>query len=173
MSAKRPIPSCDRCFEATNMIIMSKFNTQDLCEKCKRAEEAHPGYAKADEAEFQSVKAGERNFPGIGLPSDLREKMVADIIKSNVHKELLFDAVTGLNDGMWEIMEDGPESCSFCKERLVKTYLEVADVDEQLDLCPKCGLQVLSDFHGKVANELSCVNLAALKLAQADHKELV
>jgi hypothetical protein len=149
---------------------MSKFNPQDLCEKCKRAEEAHPEYSKADEAEFQSVKAGDRNFPGVGLPADLRKKMVADITKSNVYKELLFDALSGLNDGAWEMTEDGPESCSFCKERLVKTYLEVADVDEQLDLCPKCGLHVLSDFHDKTANELSCIKHAVLKLAQADHE---
>jgi hypothetical protein len=38
---------------------------------CKKKERAHPRYAEADAAEVAAVRAGVRNFPGIGKPADL------------------------------------------------------------------------------------------------------
>ena len=38
---------------------------------CAAAERRHPDYARACEAGLAALKAGDRNFPGIGLPPDL------------------------------------------------------------------------------------------------------
>jgi hypothetical protein len=43
-----------------------------LCLDCKKKEEAHPAYERARKAEQDAVRRGDRNFPGIGLPPDLR-----------------------------------------------------------------------------------------------------
>lgn len=47
---------------------MSMFNTQIICMDCKDSEKNHPRYKEAQEAELKAVQAGNRNFPGIGLP---------------------------------------------------------------------------------------------------------
>lgn len=39
--------------------------------QCKAAEQAHPKYEEAHAAEVAAVKAGDRNFPGIGCPPEL------------------------------------------------------------------------------------------------------
>ena len=46
---------------------MSMFNTQTICMECKERERRSPRYKEALEAERAAVKAGNRNFPGIGL----------------------------------------------------------------------------------------------------------
>lgn len=51
---------------------MSIFNTDTLCMPCKDKERNHPKYEEAREADNNAVKRGDYNFPGIGLPSDLR-----------------------------------------------------------------------------------------------------
>jgi len=38
---------------------------------CKKREAKHPDYKKACDAELAEVKKGNRNFEGIGLPSDI------------------------------------------------------------------------------------------------------
>jgi hypothetical protein len=48
------------------------FNTQDLCHDCKAAERNHPKYREAADAEMAAVRNGNYNFPGVGLPPDLR-----------------------------------------------------------------------------------------------------
>jgi RecJ-like exonuclease len=62
---------CDRCGKETNTHIMSMFNTESVCPKCKKKEEEHPMYNAAREAELEAVKAGLYNFPGIGKPRGL------------------------------------------------------------------------------------------------------
>ena len=62
---------CQRCGKETSIRILSMFNTQDICPDCKDAEEAHPDYQKACDAEHAAVLDGNRNFLGIGLPADL------------------------------------------------------------------------------------------------------
>ena len=52
----------------------SRFNTDPICLACAEAERRHPDYAKACEAELAAVRAGDRNFPGIGLPPDLARR---------------------------------------------------------------------------------------------------
>lgn len=64
--------SCDRCGGPLQVSTMSTFNTQRICMGCKRNEEAHPDYEKARKAEQEAVRSGNYNFPGIGLPPDLR-----------------------------------------------------------------------------------------------------
>jgi len=64
-------PKCDRCKDPMKSSIMSRFNTQQICENCEQKEKAHPKYAEAKAAEFEACKNGNRNFKGIGLPSDL------------------------------------------------------------------------------------------------------
>ena len=63
---------CERCRKETLGTIMSKFNTEIICGDCKDAETEHPAYAAADRAEVEAVRRGDNNFPGVGLPADLR-----------------------------------------------------------------------------------------------------
>lgn len=62
---------CDRCRKETLATIMSKFNRDIICMDCKDKERKHPDYKRASDAEFETVKAGFYNFPGIGKPHDL------------------------------------------------------------------------------------------------------
>lgn len=62
---------CPRCGNETNVSIMSKFNTEEICIACKDREQKHPAYAEADRAETEAVRSGNRNFPGVGCPPDL------------------------------------------------------------------------------------------------------
>lgn len=49
------------------------FNLEMIClDPCKLAEKAHPRYAEAVRVERQAVERGDHNFPGIGLPPELR-----------------------------------------------------------------------------------------------------
>lgn len=47
--------------------ILSMFNTDCICMKCKAKERMEPDYKKAQEKEMEAVLAGDYNFPGIGL----------------------------------------------------------------------------------------------------------
>lgn len=64
--------NCDRCSKKMMVRTMSMFNTESLCLDCKKKEEAHPSYAKAQLAEQEAIRRGNDNFSGIGLPPDLR-----------------------------------------------------------------------------------------------------
>jgi len=59
---------CHRCFDATEFHIMSMFDCALICMKCHTSERAHPDYEKAQKAEAEAVKNGDRNFEGIGWP---------------------------------------------------------------------------------------------------------
>lgn len=63
---------CERCGEETAVYTCSMFNTETICLGCKEVEEAHPGYEEARRVEGEAVLAGNFNFPGVGLPDDLR-----------------------------------------------------------------------------------------------------
>ena len=52
---------------------MSFFNTEEICLPCVEKEQQHPDFEKAKEAEREAVKAGNLNFPGIGLPEGLKQ----------------------------------------------------------------------------------------------------
>ena len=58
---------CDRCNKETNCIIMSIFNTQEICMDCKDRETKNPHYKEAQKAEMEAIRQGNRNFKGIGL----------------------------------------------------------------------------------------------------------
>ena len=62
---------CDRCGKKTKSLIMSMFNTENICKECKEKEVKHPLYEKAREIERQEVLKGNYNFKGIGKPNDL------------------------------------------------------------------------------------------------------
>ena len=47
---------------------MSRFNTDALCMKCAEEERQHPDYQLAADIELAAVRAGDRNFEGIGWP---------------------------------------------------------------------------------------------------------
>jgi hypothetical protein len=51
---------------------MSVFNEQMICLGCIATEQAHPRFDEAVAAEEAAVRRGDFNFPGIGLPADLR-----------------------------------------------------------------------------------------------------
>jgi hypothetical protein len=66
---------CDRCgAELKYGRQMSRFNTDCLCLECINEERQHPDYKKALDAERRAVQNGDYNFPGIGLPEDLKNK---------------------------------------------------------------------------------------------------
>lgn len=69
---------CDRCQEPTNTLIMSMFNTEMICPKCKKREKQSPMYEQAVAADIAQIKKGNYNFPGIGLPDDLKNAAHAD-----------------------------------------------------------------------------------------------
>ena len=57
---------CERCGEQTLSTVMSMFNTDQICLKCKEEESKHPRYKEAVEAEREAIRGGDFNFPGIG-----------------------------------------------------------------------------------------------------------
>lgn len=59
--------TCDRCGKETNAHIMSMFNTEEICLACKDAEKLRPDYKAAVAADEAAIRAGDMNFPGIGL----------------------------------------------------------------------------------------------------------
>ena len=68
--------NCDRCGRPAIAMKTSWFNTETICcfdpDSCAAKEEAHPKFKDAKDREFEAVKAGDMNFPGIGLPPELR-----------------------------------------------------------------------------------------------------
>lgn len=63
--------NCTRCGADLRIRTMSKFNSDVICMTCKSDEQKAPGYAEADRAECEAVRAGVRDFPGVGLsPAD-------------------------------------------------------------------------------------------------------
>lgn len=71
---------CHRCKDKRNAITMSRFNTEMICEPCKRLEEKHPLYSIACEIELLHIQMGNLNFGGIGLPDEY-EKHVEKFAK--------------------------------------------------------------------------------------------
>lgn len=66
---------CERCGQETFGYTTSYFNTEKIClERCQPAERAHPLFAEAKRIETEAVIRGDYNFPGIGLPEDLKMK---------------------------------------------------------------------------------------------------
>lgn len=60
---------CDRCgCSLRDGRIMSMYNDECICQKCKKEEEILPNYKEAEEAEREAEKNGNFNFKGIGLP---------------------------------------------------------------------------------------------------------
>ena len=64
--------NCDRCGCLTKVIQMSLFNTDMCCSQCIETERAHPEFPKARACELDELLKGNYNFPGIGLPKDLK-----------------------------------------------------------------------------------------------------
>lgn len=68
---------CDRCGADDSAFIGSFFNTELIClTHCQPKEESHPKYEEARAAELAAVLAGDYNFPGIGLPPELRSENI-------------------------------------------------------------------------------------------------
>lgn len=65
---------CNRCTKPAFSRTMSMFDTSMICIDCKAKEKQHPDYTKARDAELEAVRNGDLNFPGIGLPADLKKK---------------------------------------------------------------------------------------------------
>jgi len=53
---------------------MSMFNTHQCCPKCIEEERAHPEFKRARQVELDELLKGNYNFPGIGLPEDLKNR---------------------------------------------------------------------------------------------------
>ena len=63
---------CPRCKKETRVHSVSRFNTDDCCLNCLEIESKHPKYEEARRIEHEEVVKGNMNFPGIGLPEDLK-----------------------------------------------------------------------------------------------------
>ena len=59
--------TCPWCKGPIRFSSCSYFTSQDICEKCKEDEKHCPNYQRAREEEGRAVRAGNYNFPGIGL----------------------------------------------------------------------------------------------------------
>jgi len=57
--------TCDRCGKKLSAMILSKMNEDIICMNCKDEERHHPLYPLADKAEFNAVKSGDYNYPGL------------------------------------------------------------------------------------------------------------
>lgn len=68
---------CPRCKQRTDVTIMSRFNTQEICIACEKRERQHPDYQRAAEAELAAVRRGDYNFPGVGCPQELLDVLPA------------------------------------------------------------------------------------------------
>lgn len=59
---------CDRCGGSLkDGRIMSMYNRECICMKCKEAEQQRADYRQAVEADREAIRNGNRNFDGIGL----------------------------------------------------------------------------------------------------------
>ena len=59
---------CDRCGGSLkDGRIMSMYNTQCICMKCRDEERQRVDYRRAVAADIEQVKAGNYNYEGIGL----------------------------------------------------------------------------------------------------------
>lgn len=70
-------PTCDRCggtLEGGRT--QSYFSEEALCLRCSKLEHAHPLFQEALRAERAAVERGDRGFPGIGCPADLKESSI-------------------------------------------------------------------------------------------------
>ena len=63
---------CSRCKRETDTSTGSYFDATMICMDCDKREKAHPQYVEAKRVEHEAVKGGDLNYPGIGLPKDLR-----------------------------------------------------------------------------------------------------
>jgi|BioPla2DNA2_1021312.scaffolds.fasta_scaffold07169_11 hypothetical protein len=60
--------NCDRCGkDLQDGRIMSMFNEDCICMKCKDEETKHKDYNKARDREIEEVRKGNYNFKGIGF----------------------------------------------------------------------------------------------------------
>ncbi|MBU3810673.1 MAG: gamma-glutamylcyclotransferase [Candidatus Niameybacter stercoravium] len=58
--------TCDRCGDTLNAgRIMSMFNTDCICLKCKDKEQLDPQYNKALQADREQIQKGNYNYKGI------------------------------------------------------------------------------------------------------------
>lgn len=66
---------CERCGSDGRILTGSYFNTEMICaDVCQPKEAAHTKYGEARRVEAEHVQAGNYNFPGIGLPLELRAR---------------------------------------------------------------------------------------------------
>ena len=74
---------CDRCGGSLeDGRIMSMYNNDCICMKCKEAERQRPDYEAAVKADHDAIKAGNYNFAGIGFTEtykEMRERQQAEV----------------------------------------------------------------------------------------------
>ena len=59
--------NCDRCGESTNgTTILSMYNDEVICMKCKEEEKNRPDYKDACDVDNDQIRKGNYNFKGIG-----------------------------------------------------------------------------------------------------------
>ena len=58
--------TCQRCDKETYGVIMSYFNTQEICLSCEKEERQSSRYEEAKRAENEAVRQGNYTFKGIG-----------------------------------------------------------------------------------------------------------
>ena len=59
--------TCDRCGAHLDVRIMSMFNEDVICMKCKESEIQRKDYDDAVRADHEEIRKGNYNFKGIGF----------------------------------------------------------------------------------------------------------
>jgi len=67
-----PSQTCDRCGGLSWALTGSYFDTAMICAACDDRERQSPRFEEARRREHEAVRAGDMNYPGTGLPPDLR-----------------------------------------------------------------------------------------------------
>ena len=99
---------CDRCGKSLKVRKMSRFNTDCLCEECISKEKQHKDYRLAADAELGAYKNGVQNYPGIGLPDDLKpEQKCYTLYIRRYNRHLNFDTLGALRNELSRYFSHG------------------------------------------------------------------
>ena len=54
--------TCDRCGRTMTSFFVSYYNTQEICETCRKNEKKRADYKACRTAELKAIKSGDLNF---------------------------------------------------------------------------------------------------------------
>ena len=133
--------TCPRCGKQSRTRITSKFNLEDICMDCKEIEQRHPLYELACKAEHEQMMKGNRDYEGIGCPTDLYiPKKVAIKVAPILGKTVMWLATHHTHPDVeitWDIPK--PKCSNLCDSTAMQP--EFFDFESTLvrGRCQECG----------------------------------